>query len=48
MLFRSVTGTDYTPQALAQAAEAVTLEQVVACARKVQLDSIYTLRGKED
>lgn len=47
-LNRFVTGVDYTPQALAQAAEAVTLEQVVACAQKVRLDSIYTLRGKED
>lgn len=47
-LNRFVTGVDYTPQALAQAAESVTLEQVVACAQKVRLDSIYTLRGKED
>lgn len=47
-LNRFVTGTDYTPQALAQAAEAVTLDQVVDCAKKIQLDSIYTLRGKED
>lgn len=47
-LSRFVTGTAYTPEELAKAAEAVTLQQVVDSARKIQLDSIYTLRGEED
>lgn len=47
-LNRFVTGTTYTPEELAQAAEAVTLQQVVASAQSIQLDSIYTLRGEED
>ena len=47
-LNRFVTGTAYTPEDLAKAAESVTLQQVVTSAQSIQLDSIYTLRGEED
>lgn len=47
-LGRFVTGTGFTPEELAVAVESVTLDQVVETARRVQLDSIYTLRGRED
>lgn len=47
-LNRFATGTDYTPEELAQELETVTLDELVACARKIRLDSVYTLRGKED
>ena len=47
-LNRCVTGTDYTPEALADTVAQVTLEQVVEIARQIRLDSIYALRGKEN
>ncbi|MDD7288555.1 MAG: insulinase family protein [Clostridiales bacterium] len=47
-LGRFVTGTGFTPEELAAAVEAVTLDQVVEMARQVRLDSVYTLRGRED
>ena len=47
-LNRFVTGTAYTPEDLAKAAESVPLQQVVTSAQSIQLDSIYTLRGEED
>lgn len=46
-LNRFVSGTEFTPEALVEAVGQVTLDQVVETARKVRLDSIYTLRGKE-
>ncbi|MCF0123419.1 MAG: insulinase family protein [Ruminiclostridium sp.] len=46
-LNRFVTGTDFTPEQLAERVEQVTLEQLVAAARRIRLDSVYTLRGKE-
>lgn len=46
-LNRFVTGTSYTPEELASEIEKVTLEQLVEVARKVKLDSVYTLQGKE-
>ena len=42
-----VSGTDFPPEALAEEVDRVTLDQVVETAQKIQLDSIYTLRGKE-
>lgn len=47
-LNRFVTGTSYTPEELAAEIENVTLAELVEAARKIQLDSVYTLRGKED
>ena len=44
---RFVSGTDFPPEALAEEVDRVTLDQVVETAQKIQLDSIYTLRGKE-
>ena len=41
-------GLDETPEALAGRLEQVTREQVAAAARRVQLDTVYFLRGKED
>ena len=46
-LNRFVTGTSYTPEELAAEIENVTLAELVEAARKIQLDSVYTLRGKE-
>ena len=46
-LNRFVSGTDFPPEALAEEVDRVTLDQVVETAQKIQLDSIYTLRGKE-
>lgn len=46
-LNRFVSGTDFAPEALAEAVGRVTLDQVVETAQKIRLDSIYTLRGKE-
>ncbi len=46
-LNRFVTGTDYTPEELAAEIETVTLAELVETARKIRLDSVYTLRGKE-
>ena len=42
-----MTGTSYTPEELAAEIENVTLAELVEAARKIQLDSVYTLRGKE-
>ena len=47
-LTRYVGGCDFSPEELAAQVEAVTLQQVVETAQKVTLDSVYTLRGKED
>jgi predicted Zn-dependent peptidase len=46
-LNRFVTDTAYAPEELVEALAAVTKEDVVALAREIRLDSIYTLRGKE-
>lgn len=46
-LNRFVSGTDFPPEVLAEEVDRVTLDQVVETAQKIQLDSIYTLRGKE-
>ena len=46
-LNRFVTGTSYTPEELAAEIENVTLAELVEAARKIRLDSVYTLRGKE-
>lgn len=46
-LNRFVSETNFHPEDLAQAVERVTVEQVVRVAQRVQLDSIYTLKGKE-
>ena len=46
-LNRFVSDTCFQPEELAQAVEQVTLDQVVQTACRVELDSIYTLRGKE-
>lgn len=46
-LNRFVSGTDFPPEVLAEEVDRVTLDQVVKTAQKIQLDSIYTLRGKE-
>lgn len=46
-LNRFVSDTDFTTEELVQALEQVTLDQVVQVARQMQLDSVYTLRGKE-
>ena len=46
-LNRFVTGTSYTPEELAAEIETVTLEQLVETAKKIKLDSVYTLQGKE-
>lgn len=46
-LNRFVTGTSYTPEELAAEIETVTLEQLVEAAKKIKLDSVYTLQGKE-
>lgn len=46
-LNRFVSSTEFAPEALAEEVSKVTLEQVVQVAQAVQLDSIYTLQGKE-
>lgn len=46
-LGRFVTGTGFTPEELEAAVASVTMDQVVEIARRIRLDSIYTLRGKE-
>ena len=46
-LNRFVTGTQFTPEALADAVAGVSRDQVTALAQKIQLDSVYCLRGKE-
>lgn len=47
-LNRCVSETAFSPEELAEEVRRVTLEQVVQVAQEVRLDSIYTLRGKED
>ena len=47
-LTRYVGGTAFPPEELAAQVEAVTPEQVVETAKRITLDSVYTLRGKED
>lgn len=46
-LNRAVSGTRFAPEELAEAVKAVSREDVVQVAQRVQLDSVYTLRGKE-
>ena len=47
-LGQAAAGLDDTPEELAARFEAVTREQVMAAARKLELDTIYFLKGKED
>jgi DNA-binding transcriptional regulator YdaS (Cro superfamily) len=47
-LGQAAAGLRQGPDALAQAVERVTREQVVAAAQKLKLDAIYFLKGKED
>lgn len=46
-LNRFFTGTDFPPEALAEAIGRVSLDQVVEVARRIRLDTIFTLEGKE-
>jgi len=46
-LNRFFSGTDFTPEELAEAISQVTLEEVVEVARGIRLDTIFTLCGKE-
>lgn len=46
-LSQSAAGLEECPEALAERIEGVTLEQVVAAAQKLELDTIYFLKGKE-
>ena len=46
-LGQAAAGLEEEPQALAQRIAAVTKEQVVAVANKLELDTIYFLKGKE-
>ena len=46
-LNRAVSGTRFAPEELAEAVKAVSREDGVQVAQRVQLDSVYTLRGKE-
>lgn len=47
-LGQAVAGLDDTPEELAARFENVTREQVMAAARRLELDTIYFLKGKED
>lgn len=47
-LGQSVAGLDETVEELAARFETVTLEQVSAAAQKLELDTVYFLKGKED
>ena len=47
-LDQAVAGLEEPPQDLVDRVEAVTREQVVAVAKKMELDTIYFLKGKED
>ena len=47
-LGQAAAGLEEEPQALAQRIAAVTKEQVVAVANKLELDTIYFLKGKEE
>lgn len=44
---QAVAGTDESPEGLSARVAAVTREQVAACARKLALDTVYYLAGKE-
>lgn len=46
-LGQAVAGTERTPKELAARLETVTQEQVAAAARKLELDTVYFLKGKE-
>ena len=46
-LGQAVAGTERTPKELAARVETVTREQVAAAARKLELDTVYFLKGKE-
>lgn len=46
-LSQSAAGLEECPEALAERIEGVTLEQVVEAAQKLELDTIYFLKGKE-
>lgn len=46
-LGQSAAGLEEGPEALAERIEGVTLEQVVVAAQKLELDTIYFLKGKE-
>ena len=46
-LGQAVAGVDEGPDSVAQRIECVTLEQVVEAAKKLELDTIYFLKGKE-
>ena len=46
-LGQAVSGLDTTAEELAEQLETVTLEQVVEMANKLELDTIYFLKGKE-
>lgn len=46
-LGQSVAGLEQTPEEVAAALETVTGEQVAAVARKLELDTVYFLKGKE-
>lgn len=45
---QSVAGVEYTPQDFIQKLEQVTLEQVATVAQKIQLDTVYFLKGLEE
>ena len=47
-LGQAAAGLDDTPEELAARFEDVTREQVMVAARKLELDTIYFLKGKED
>ncbi len=46
-LGQAAAGLDETPEELARQYEAVTMDQVSAAARKLELDTVYFLKGKE-
>ncbi len=46
-LGQAAMGLDETPEELARQYEAVTADQVAAAARKLELDTVYFLKGKE-
>ena len=47
-LGQAVAGLEESPEELSARLETVTLEQVSAAAQKMELDTIYFLKGKED
>ena len=46
-LNRFFSGTDFTPEELAETISKVTLDEVTAVARAIRLDTVFTLTGKE-